>query len=375
MDKQTNQSGISKRAEQKVLRLGIIGAGGWVRQAYIPALQRCRDIVLTALCSRRKWRVEELARAHGVPNIFTRYSDLLGLAEVDAVAVVTPNHLHHPVTMDALRAGKHVLCEKPLAMNVARAEEMYALAKRLKLCHATAFTWRFAPAALHIKQLIEQGYVGQVLQANFTWFMGSPDAPLTWKFLRNQAGTGCLGNVGSHLIDWARWLVGEIAEVCGRLGTHVRYRRTLDNNGKGAVEVDDTCAFLAAFQSGAVGTFHIGMGRSFQRFEISGSEGTLVYEMPLAALPVGRLFGSRDEDALEPIALPARLLVGLGPTERGRDAIGTFIFPCLLRAFRERIAGRSGVPSFYDGVEAQRVIDAVVASHETGEWITVSPGR
>ena len=159
---------------------------------------------LTAIWSRRKWRAEELAKAHGVPHVFSSYTDILDLNEVDAVAVVTPNFTHHDVTRDALLAGKHVLCEKPLGMNVGQAEDIYVLAEQMELCHAMAFTWRFAPAALLMKELIDKGYVGRVLESNFTWFMGSPDAPVSWKFLRDQAGSGFLGNVGSHLVDWSR---------------------------------------------------------------------------------------------------------------------------------------------------------------------------
>ena len=136
--------------------------------------------------------------------------------------------------------------------------------------------------------------------------------------------------------------MGDVDQVCGRLETHIKQRPDVRGEGKKTVDVDDTCAFLAVFQSGALGTFHAGMGRSFQRFEISGSEGTLIYEMPISALPIGRLFGCKGEGDPESIAIPQRMLVGLNSSDQGHASIWHFHLSGSPASFQGGCCGRTG---------------------------------
>ncbi|MEE9400155.1 MAG: Gfo/Idh/MocA family oxidoreductase, partial [Dehalococcoidales bacterium] len=153
------------------IRVGVIGVGIGT-SIHIPGFQACSDIEVTAVCSARQGRAEAAAKKFGIPNVFTDYREMLELDRLDAVAVTSPPHLHYPITIAALEANKHVLCEKPMAMNLEEVKKMYQEAENRKLVHMINHEFRFLPARVRMKELVEEGYLGQLLAVHSSTLYG-----------------------------------------------------------------------------------------------------------------------------------------------------------------------------------------------------------
>jgi predicted dehydrogenase len=304
--------------------------------------------------------------------------------EIDAVVVVTPNNLHYSQTMAALEQGKHVFCEKPLAMDLREAREMYEAAQRSGLVHMANFTFRGAPTFARMKELIDQGYAGNIyhIAVSFIGFFNRGDA-MVWRRDRAQAGYGALGDLGSHAVDMARWMCGEIARVSGHLATVTPHLKLPD--GKTVPnETDDTCAILLGFRSGAEGiihaswTGHSGLAGMLLRVEVHGSNGMLVADTNLYANPRSwiTLVGAQgDQKQAEPLPMPRQYTEGLDVTSR--DALVRTLTRkpwYAAQRFVEALLGRrEPSPSFFDGMRVQEVLDAAYASNQQGRWVDISP--
>ena len=185
--------------------------------------------------------------------------------EVDVVLVLVPNNLHKEIVLAAAEAGKHICCEKPLAMDAKEAKEMLDAAEKAGIKHQTAFNWRFNPAVQMAKKMVAEGALGRLYDFRGWWLADwpmDPDIPLSWRFQKALAGTGSIGDIGSHVIDLARFLVGEVTEVCGVADTYIKERAIVSpfappagsvkdkNARKGPVDVDDNAAFIMRFENG-----------------------------------------------------------------------------------------------------------------------------
>jgi predicted dehydrogenase len=201
--------------ESKV-RVGVIGTSWFADLFHLPQLSSHPDAVVAAICGRNRERAEEMAAKYGIPQVFTDYRDLIWHGEVDAVVVVTPDNLHYPMTMEALRAGKHVFCEKPLATNSQQAQEMYETAEQAGVVHMTVFTYRWAPEMQYMAELVAQGRIGKVYHGEFNFLGGFALDPAFngWRYDASQGG-GALTDFGGHIADLARLLVGEVRRVAG----------------------------------------------------------------------------------------------------------------------------------------------------------------
>ena len=193
------------------LRVGVVGVG-FVTIVQIPGFQ-AENIEVVAVCSRRIERAQEAAQQIGIPHAYSDYQDMLRLEGLDAVSIVTPPALHHSMAIAALEAGKHVLCEKPFALNKNQAWEMYDLSQRTGLTSMITHEFRWAPQRAYIKELLDQGYLGRLNLAGLRLFFGPRDAvrarPATWA-LDADLGGGFLYALGSHYIDALRHWFGEI---------------------------------------------------------------------------------------------------------------------------------------------------------------------
>ncbi|HEX9443600.1 MAG TPA: Gfo/Idh/MocA family oxidoreductase, partial [Candidatus Binatia bacterium] len=317
----------------------------------------------------------------GIPRVFTDYRELLALGGLDGVSIATPPYLHRPIAEEAFARGLGVLSEKPLALNAGEAESMLAAAGKAGRAHMTAFNFRFIPAVRRMKELLEEGYAGRIFHLDASWLTESRMAaatPLGWRHRKETAGFGVLGDTAVHLIDLVRMLAGDFKRVVGQAATFHKERRLPDGGGTGAVDVEDSCMFLAELAGGIQASLHasgVAEGSLYQSIRIFGSEGALRMELDRdgPGWVVGRLSGVRGANSrFEPLAIPERLTQGLDLSDPKRVA-GEFLFSHLTRRFAQAMrSGEEAAPSFREGLAAQRVVDAVLQSVEAGKWVGVA---
>lgn len=241
---------------------------------------------LVALAGRNEDAVRQAAQRYGYETYYTDWRDLVNDPRVQVFDNGGPNDLHAAPCLAAARAGKHILCEKPLARTAAEAQAMLAAVKAAGVKHMVAFNYRFVPAIRQAYELLHSGALGEIYHFRATYlqdWLADPHAPFRWRLDQEQAGSGTVGDLGSHIIDVARWLVGEPRAVMAQTKTFVKERPTLDGQGRGRVTVDDTFAALIEFENGAVGTLEASRfapGRkNHHDWEINGSKGTLHFNM------------------------------------------------------------------------------------------------
>lgn len=205
---------------ERLVRIGVIGAGGFAEQCHIPGIRAHPQGEVVALCARTAERVTAMARRLGVPEVYSDYRELLAQPEIDAVTVATPDAAHLPVTLAALEAGKHVFCDKPLAMNVAEARRMVEAAQRSGLVNMVAFTFRYAIALRTLRRLIAEGAAGTPFYVSMQvhWGgIGFPDGVLTWREQAGQSAAGIWGDGASHLFDALAFVLAPPEEVCAQM--------------------------------------------------------------------------------------------------------------------------------------------------------------
>jgi predicted dehydrogenase len=358
----------------KAFRVGVIGTSWWADLEHLPGLRARRDVELVSLCGRNPQRLAELAARFAVPNTFTDWREMISRGGLEVLVVATPNSLHHPQVLAALDAGLHVICEKPLAMNVTLAREMAARADAAGRKTLTFFTYRTVAAATQIKRLVEEGFIGQPLHVSAEYVTAShlrPGKPLAWRMQRAESGTGVLGDIGSHTIDLVRWWLGDFSRVAGQWQTVTR-----DRSG-GTADADEDCSFLAQLVCGAQGVFQaskLAAGRgNYQRVELHGSKAALIYEADPGydATWEGTVYAGRAHPpALERLTLPRDLTTGLDNPENqaGRNEAYRRLTDPFFAAIRN---GGKVSPDFRDGAAVQAVLDAVAASAERNQWVEV----
>ena len=356
------------------IRVGVVGTSWWADLEHLPGLRARGDVEVAALCGRDPEKLRALAAKHGVRRTETDWRALLA-GGLDALVVATPNATHHAIASAALDAGLHVICEKPLAMTAALARDLAARARARRRAALTFYTYRTVGAAAQVGRLVARGVLGTPLTAVASYATGSqlrPGKPLSWKMRRAEAGTGALGDIGSHVIDLARWWIGDLSAVTAQWQVAAVAREG------GVADADDATAFLARFASGAQGVFHatkLAAGReNFQRVELHGTQAQIVYEAAPGndASWEGRvLVGRPGESRLEPVPLDPDLAAGLAgvPERASRDEAYRRLTDPFFAAVRR--GGGDVSPGFEDGAAIQAVLDAVARSAEEGRWVSV----
>src|SRR5262245_62573393 len=213
--------------------------------------------VLHVVCGRDASRTRAAAGRLGFANTSTDWREAVARPDVDLVDICTPGDSHLPIALAAAASGKAILCEKPLANTLAEAEQMLAAVQRSGVLHALCHNYRRAPAVQLAKQVVAEGRLGRIHHFRGTYLQDwivDPAFPLVWRLQKERAGSGALGDIASHSIDLARFLVGEIAEVSGLLETFVPERPLEGGGGRGAVTVDDAALALMRFANGAIGS-------------------------------------------------------------------------------------------------------------------------
>ena len=343
-----------------MVRIGVIGVG-FGSTVHIPAFQS-EGLDVVAVCARGPERAEAAARGFNIPAVYTDYRAMLAERDIDAVSVVTQADLHHEMTMAALDAGKHVLCEKPIAVNQQQAKEMLDKAQATGLTAMVAHEFRFAPGRAYVSELVKEGYIGEPLSLSMALFLGMPRRPAGQPPRPVAPGSGgALGALGSHYIDCMRDWFGEITSVSGSV---------FGQPGAEAAVADANNAFqfLVSFANGAWGSMSASFAAPFGsgvQIELHGTGGSL--HTPQTGgnpAPDGVVLGGRrdEHETLAALPIPDRLR----PFDDDRDQ-RLMAFRLLVREFVRGIeTGTSPAPNLYDAYRCQQVMDAVQESTRTG---------
>jgi predicted dehydrogenase len=360
------------------LGVGIIGTGFGLM--HLLGFRKCENVRVVSVCQRTPGKAAAFAQHHGVPHACTDYRQVIDHPEVHIVSIAAPPYVHHEMTLAALAAGKHVLCEKPFAMNARQGREMYERAQAASLTHATAFNWRFLPGVSRTKELIDEGFLGRIYHANLTWCMerqADPSIPLLWRHQKEFAGFGVLGDIGPHVADILRWLLGDFRKVSAHTLTALPERKVAGSDHVAKADADDACALIAEMTSGTQVSVHlsrVAYASNCQRIELYGSKGALVYhsDMKDGTWISGRVQGAKAGDkTLADLPIPQRLREGLDTSDLGA-AVGNFLFAQLTKRFIHGVrTGRPVTPSFEEGVKSQEVLDALVQSAAEQRWVEV----
>ncbi|MFD0678644.1 MULTISPECIES: Gfo/Idh/MocA family protein [unclassified Paenibacillus] len=344
--------------------------------------------VLKAIAGRNEEEVQKASRKMGWASYETDWRKLIERDDIDVVDIATPNHTHVEMAIAALEAGKHVICEKPLAITLEEAKRMKAAADRSGKVNMLMHNYRFAPAVQFAKQLICEGKLGEIRHIRAVYLnqsMIDPNRPFRWRLSKEIAGYGALGDIGSHIIDLASFLVGDFKKVSGMMETFVKSRPDAGPDGQPnydkmiEVDVDDTSAFLAKFENGAVGVFeatrYAGGNKNGNRFEINGEKGSIRWDFEhMNELQVY----FTDEDEL------LRGFRTINCTEMKHPYAGNYwppghilgyehTFISLIYELINGVAnGLNPQPNFADGVYNQAVMEAVSKSSELGRWVNIS---
>jgi predicted dehydrogenase len=337
---------------------------------------------LRAICGRDEAAVSRAADDLGWEGYETDFARLLERDDIDLVDISTPGYTHYELAMAALQAGKHVLCEKPLANTLDEAREMARTAERAGTVAMVSFNYRRVPAVQLAKRLVEQGRLGEIRHWRAVYlqdWLVDPEAPKSWRLDKETAGSGALGDFGAHLVDLARFLVGEVAEVAGTTETFVEERPVeAGSEEMSPVTVDDGAAFLARFENRAIGTFEasrVAPGRKGKEsFEINGSRGSVVFDLErMNELQVYLEDDDPDANGFRTVLVTEPehpYMEGWWPPGHIIGYEHTFIHTVkdLLDGIR---TGVSPAPTFEDGYRCQAVLDAVERSVESRGWTEV----
>jgi predicted dehydrogenase len=337
---------------------------------------------MAVICGRDAAAVERARAALGWEAAETDWRAAVERDDVDVVDICTPGSSHAEIAIAALDAGKHVLCEKPMANTVGEAEAMAAAAARAAgrgVRSMVAFNYRRVPAMALARRLVADGRLGEIRHVRASYLQDwalDPELPLLWRFVEEEAGTGALGDMASHIVDLTQFLVGErLARVSATAETFIGERPLLDGSGPGKVTVDDAAAFMGRFAGGALATYEVSRlapgRRNALRLEINGTEGSLGWG--LETMNELELYLAGDDENLQGF----RTILVTEPGHPWIDAwwppghiIGwEHAFTHEVRDFVEAIAaGVDPEPGFAEGLQVQRVLDAVVRSAGDGAW-------
>lgn len=342
--------------------------------------------VLVAICGRNEELVREAAIRYGYKRYYIEWEKLVKDPEVQLFDNSGPNNIHAEPCIVAADNGKHILCEKPLATNAKEAKRMLEAVKRAGVKHMVGFNYRFVPAVLLARKLIEDGRLGRIyhFRARYLqeWIM-DPNFPLIWKLRKEVAGSGPIGDLGSHIIDLARFLVGEIKSVSSMATTFIKERPLPENpNTKGEVTVEDAFVACIEFDNGAIGTLEatrFASGRkNYNSFEINGEKGSIEFNLErlneLRVYDIDEvnmdIMGWREVLVTETYHPFIKFYWPHGHIIGWEHTFLNEIYHFLDCIVNDKEVGPYGA-TFEDGYRCNVVMDAIVESVKTGKRITI----
>jgi predicted dehydrogenase len=340
--------------------------------------------VLKVACGRHQDGLDDFAQKWGWEETETDWRKLIARDDIDVIDIALPQHLHFEIAIEAARAGKHIFCEKPLALNSQQAREMLDACTRYKVIHYLNHNYRRAPAISLAKNMIDRGLLGKLYHWRCAYqqdWITDPDFPLTWQLKKELAGAGPQWDLNSHCVDLAHYLVGSIAEVTAITAAFVKYRPLASEGGTGSlkaeaigdemgeVTVEDAALMLVNFHNGAIGSFEatrFANGRKNKlSFEIYGSKGSLTFD--LENMNELKYYNTGDEPGLQGFRTilatdehhpymknwwPAGHIIGYEHTFV--HAVSDFI-----KAIEEK---NTIEPNFHDGLAVIKVLEAGLLS-------------
>ena len=358
----------------KSIGVAIIGCGGITLQNHLPGLALCPDVKVTALCDTDAACLERARKETGVSVCSTDYNEIVKRDDVHAVIIATPNAFHPPIAHAAIGQGKHVLCEKPLALNDTDAKAMAVAADKAGVRHMTAFTYRFVPSMRYLAHLVKRGDLGTPYHYRSCRLQDWGTRNLGWRQIKKLAGSGELGDMLSHRIDFAHSLAGPMKRLVANLKQWHPIRGGAPN------DLDDWVAILAEFKAGATGVLEsskLASGRneswrSLDYVEINGSERSFVFTTgSWNTLQTGKVGGP----GVETIEIPREFWKVPGsPRDPAQgDPLVTFRYDQAWEFIDAIRSQRACSPDFHDGAEAQKVMSAAIRSAETKQWVELAP--
>lgn len=373
--------------------MGAAHSQAWRSAAHVFDLPLAPDMAV--LCGRDPAATRAAAAKLGWRSVETDWTQLLTRDDVALVDICTPGDTHAEIAIAALDAGKHVLCEKPLANSVDEARAMVAAAERARargVCSMVGFNYRRVPAIALARRLVEQGRIGPVRHVRAVYLQDwivDPEFPLVWRLQRDKAGSGALGDIGAHIVDLAQYVVGDrLTGVSALTETFVKERPLATASGglsgaggaeRGPVTVDDAALFLGRFAGGAVASFEatrFATGRkNGLRLEINGGSGSLAFDFEAMnelwfhdGTEAADTAGFRRIHVTEPTH---PYMAAWWPPGHGLGYEHTFVHE-VADLVRDLAAGTDPTPSFADGLQVQLVLDAVERSAAGGScWETI----
>ncbi len=340
-------------------------------------------------------QAEQGRQRFGFEEASTDWRSVIERPDIDVVDIVTPNDSHAEIAIAAAKAGKHVICEKPLARTVAEAKAMLDAVQAAKVIHMVAFNYRRTPAVALARKYIAEGRIGKILNFRGTYLQdwsADPNSPLSWRFSKKIAGSGTLGDIGTHVVDMARYLVGEIQAVNAMTKTYIPTRPLqaggVDKLGaaekstdgpRGVVDVDDEVLTMLRFESGAIGSIEAtrnAYGRNnFLTFEVHGEKGSIVFnyerrdelQVMFADDPAdARGFRTVYTGPAHPYGEGLWPIPGLGIGYTETKIVEAYDL------FKAIASGEQPSPNFLDGYVIECIAEAILKSAESGLWVEVA---
>jgi predicted dehydrogenase len=385
----------------KELNVGLIGGAGFMGKAHSIAWSNLPMYCWPPPALPRRYAVAEMDNAladdaaarYGFERKYVGWENLLADPKVDVVDICLPNYMHKEVVLAAIDAGKHVICEKPLANTAADSKEMLEAAEKAGIVHQVGFNWRMPPAIRLAKKFVTEGALGKILDFRGFWLSEwaiDPSVPVSWRFDKSKAGSGSLGDIGGHIIDYARFLVGEVISVCGVAETYIRERPLpsagiaygssghRDSQKTGTVDVDDNVAFMMRFDNGAYGFLEatrFSPGRyNYAGFEIHGTKGSLFFNWErMDEIQFCSMDDAPDRHGFRtiypgPNHPHGNLFWPIPGYQIGYADTKMLQMLDFCRAFAE---GKAVETTFYDGWKNAQVVDAVIQAVEQAAWVSV----
>ena len=383
------------------LRVGMIGyrfmgkahSNAWRQAPHFFPLKA--EVEMHTICGRDPVGLEAARKQLGWERTSTDWREVVNSPDIDVVDINTPNDSHAEIAIAAAKAGKHILCEKPLGLTVKQCEEMVAAVKKAKVVNMVCHNYRRIPAIAQAKKMIEEGAIGNIFHYHARYaqdWIVDPNFPLVWRLQKGVSGSGTHGDINAHIIDIGRYLVGEFQEVSGLMHTFIKERPLMDDSGKGQgltaksapkmgkVTVDDTSMFFGRFKNGALANLEatrFALGRKNHiEVEINGSKGSLHFDFEdMNRLKFFDNTNSGDRQGFRDILVtqpggthpyvgnwwPPGHIIGYEHTFV--HTIADFVNAC--------VDGQSIQPTFEDGLRNQKVLEAVEKSAKTRAWVKV----
>ena len=378
---------MKRLSDNKTIRIGIVGAG-FARTTQIPGFLKCDGANVVAIASRHRENAESVAREFGIAGVAADWRELVEREDIDLISIVTPPATHMEITLAALDRGKHVLCEKPMAMNAGEARQMTERAQQAGVLALIDHELRFLGSRRKMRAMLAEGAIGTVRHCNYVFrsdYRGVVERAWDW-WSDERMGGGTLGAIGSHVVDSFHWMLSaEISDVCCMLSTHVAQR---PEKGRGAaagepsapdaatmrrVTTDDEAKLMFRFAesaltkntTGAASLSVVESGKYLNQLEIYGSKGALMVE------ETGELWHSpAGSGAWQPLQVE-RDPIAPGMRDASWSRGFTAFASAIVKALREDQLKVAGAASFAEGYRVQLVLDAARASNKSGCWTKV----